>query len=189
MIIKDGTGKGYEAKVNSEGLIGVDAVVNSRQHHNSIEHAQSFQASSTTNIAAAKTDAFVMTNDGNSDIIVTYIRLMSIGAAAASSAAYFTIEVGGAYTSGGTAVTPTNMNVGNQKVATASVYSGATALTVDSNYVEIDRNYEANSMQSYNKDGSIVLTRGASLLITHTGSTAAGVAYARVSFYVAQDRT
>jgi len=185
MIIESGTGNGRFAKVNEENQLVTDAVVNSRQHHVSHVHAKAFQVSTNVNILASKQTIMSVTNDSAEDLVVTFIRIMSIGAAAASAAAFFTIEGGGEYTSGGAVLTPTNVNIGQQVVSSANVYSGTTTI-VDTNYTEIDRNYEANSMQSYNKDGSLVLTRGASLIITHTGSTAAGVAYTRLSFYMSE---
>lgn len=183
MRIESGTGNGREAAVNTENQLVTDAVVNSLQHHVSHVHSKAFQVSTFVNILASKQTLLNITNDSANDMIITYIRLMSIGAAAANSAAFFTLEGGGEYTSGGAALTPVNMNLGQQVVSSANVYSGSTPI-VDTGYTEFDRNYEANSMQSYNKDGSVILTRGSSLIATHTGSTAAGVAYARISFYM-----
>jgi len=183
MRICDGGGKGFEAKVNSELQLETNAVSNSNQHHVSQGHSKAFQASATVEIAASKVSLLLITNNDAEDLVVTYIRVMSIGAAAASAGAFFTLEGGGAYTSGGDTNMPVNMNIGQKVVANATLYDGGTAIVVDSEFVEFDRNYEANSMQSYNKDGSLILKQGASLLITHTGSTAVGTAYARVSFY------
>lgn len=184
MRIEDGTGKGYEVKVNSENQISVEAVVREAQHHASSSHALAFQVSANLAIAASKKNLLMLTNNNNSnDMVITFMRLMSIGAAAASAAAFFTIETGGTYTSGGDVVTPTNMNIGQSVLSSVNAFDGGTTI-VAADFTEIDRNYEANSMQSYNKSGAIVLKRGQSLLITHTGSTAAGTAYCRVSFYM-----
>lgn len=183
MIIQDGQGKGFEAGVNDEHQLLTRAVSESGQHHVSSSKQGAYQVSANLLIAAAKKNLLLITNNSAESLVITYIRLMSIGAAAANVGAFFTLEGGGNYTSGGDVATVVNMNIGQSKVAVGSFLDGGTAIVVDSDFVEFDRNYEANSMQSYNEDGSVILERGASLLITHTGSTAAGTAYCRVSFY------
>jgi hypothetical protein len=184
MRIEDGTGSGKKVKVNSLNQLSVSAVSSSRQHEASHEDQKAYQISANLLITNSKQNLLLITNNSTDDLIVTYIRVMSIGAAAANVGAFFTLEVGGSYSSGGTAVTPTNVSVGSSNSADATVYDGQSAITV-ADFTEIDRNYTANSMQSYSKDGSIVLPRGASFLVTHTGSTVAGTAYCRVSFYFA----
>ena len=182
MKIESGTGNGYEAEVSPENHLQVDAVAIPHQGYVSREHHRAFQASAAITIAASKVNLLLITNNSDLDLTVSYIRLMSIGAAAASETSYFTVEGGGSYTSGGDVNTPVNMNIGQNTLASVSIYDGGTAI-VAADFTEFDRNYEANSMQSYNKDGALVLKRGASIMITHTGSTVAGTAYCRVSFY------
>jgi len=41
-----------------------------------------------------------------------------------------------------------------------------------------------NTMNTYNKEGALVIGPGGMLSINHLGSAAQGVAYARVSFYL-----
>jgi len=185
--ILDGTGSGNEAKVDVENRLHTTSVSQSNQHHVSISESGSYQVSGEISIGTSDTGILYLENTSDThDLVVTFIRVMSIGAAAASSAAYFTLNVGGSYTSGGAAIVPTNMKVGSSTTASATAYDGTTPLVL-ANFTEIDRNYEANSMQSYNKDGSIVLGKGNSIAINHKGSTVAGEAYARISFYFEKD--
>ncbi|RLF67100.1 MAG: hypothetical protein DRN30_00715 [Thermoplasmata archaeon] len=185
MKIQDGAGKGYEVQVNSENQLKTSTVSESRQHHVSKEHQKAFQVSTNLSVTISKQNLLLITNDSSESLVVTYIRLMTVSADATNENAYFTLEGGGDYVSGGNSITPINMNIGQSREAVAIAYDGDTAIVVDSNFVEFDRNYTANSMQSYNKDGSLILPRGASLLITHTGSSTDGTVYARASFYFA----
>jgi len=183
MRIEDGTGNGYEVAVTAENYLRTDTIAKSLQHHISSSHSNAFQVSADLAIGTSLQNLLLITNDGDKDLVISFMRVMSIGAAAASEDAYFSILGGGAYVSGGTEITPVNMNIGQSNVAVATVYDGSVAIVDDGNFVEFDRNYEANSMQTYLKDGSLILKRGASLSVAHKGSTVAGNAYCRVSFY------
>lgn len=188
ITIKSGN-NGNVAGVDSNGRLLVSSNADPVQHVFSHRDQQSYQVSSSIAIAASEQNFLILTNDNPSlDMVITYIRVMSIDAAAANANAYFSIKLEGSYTSGGSELTPTNMYVGSATSADGSFY-GNGALTIGGSPVEIDRNYEANSMQSYNKQGSIVIPKGKSIVISHTGSTAAGTAYARVSFFMAPPKS
>lgn len=188
MKIEDGTGKGYVAKVTANNRLLTRALTVSHQHHisDTIEEAyQVVTSAGGVNIAASKQNILLVENTSDTrDMVITYIRLETIGAAAASASAFWTMEVGGLYSSGGTAVTPVNMHIGSSKNAQGLFYDGnGSAIVTTGTFNEIDRLYKANDQVIYRKEGSIVIPKNQSLLITHTGSTAAGVAYARVSFF------
>ena len=182
--IIDGSGKGYEAKVTSSNRLLTEALSVPIQHAVSHDKQQSYQVISTIDIAASKQYFLSVTNTSSTkDMIVTYIRVNSASAAATNEDAFFSIEVNGSYTSGGSAVIPTNVYVGSPNSADVEAY-GNGAITTGGTPLEIDRNYTANSMQSFSKEGSIVIPKNATIHIAHTGSTAAGTAYARISFYM-----
>ena len=115
-------------------------------------------------------------------MIITFIRLEAVGAAAAGAAAYFNIETGGDYASGGTVIVPTNMYTGSAVTATGGFYDASGgAIVTSGTFTQIDRTYKDDN--SYNKHGALILPKNSCLKISHKGSTVAGQAYCRVSFY------
>jgi len=182
--IEDGTGSGKLAKVNNENRLLVKAVTSENQHHVSEADHQAYQMSADIAIDITEQDLILIKNTSSTrNLIVTFIRLEVASAAAASEDAYFNVEIGGDYASGGTASVPINMNVGSGTSADGEFYdaSGA-AIVVSGTWNQIDRTYKDDN--SYNKHGSLILPKNACLKISHKGSTAAGQAYCRVSFYL-----
>lgn len=181
----NGTGDDREAAVGDHGL-EVSATTQSIQHIISHDNQNSYQVSGEIDIAASEKTVLVLTNTSSTrKVVVTYVRIQSIGAAAASSAAYFSIKTAGSRTSGGTLVTPVNMFSGSPKSASVSAYEGSgTDIVMSGSELEVDKNYSANTMQSYSKEGVLILDANQSVSITHIGSTIAGKAYTRISFYM-----
>jgi len=174
---------GNSVGVSSNNRLKTKAVSTSQQHFISHHDGLAYQASGEITIGTSDVPVlYLENNDSARDLVITYIRFQSIGAAVASETAYFTVSLSDSYTSGGDAVVPTQMNRSSPNVADAVCYDGNSSLTI-SGGVEIDKNYEANSMQSYNKEGTIILPKGQSISIWHKGSTVAGTAYARFSFF------
>jgi hypothetical protein len=182
MIIKDGTGSGSEARVINNRLV-TKAVTSPLQHVVSESSQQAYQVSADIAIATSEQNLLLVKNTSStSNIVLTYIRVQAAGAAAAGTAAYFNISVGGDYASGGTAITPTNMFVGSANAADGVFYDATgSAIVTSGTFTQIDRTYLDND--TYSKSGSLILAKGSSLLISHKGSTVAGQAYCRVSFY------
>lgn len=174
-----------EAKV---GEYGLETFSTSKSMQHTISHISqnAFQTSGLIDIATSEKTVLVITNTSpTKKLVVTYLRLSSIGADAASSTAFFAIKVSGIRSSGGTAVTPVNMFAGSPKEAPATAYEGSgTDIVMNGSELEIDRNYTANAMQSYGKEGVLILDTNQSVSVTHIGSTVAGKAYARISFYM-----
>lgn len=186
MKIEDGKGTGKLAEVNSENRLLVESISVSEQHNISKEDQESYQVEGEIDIATSEKTILVLTNTSNTkDAVVSFIRIMSIGAAAASASSYFNVKLGGGYSSGGTTVSPVNVYIDSPKDADVTAYEGSgTDIVMSGTPIQIDRNYTANSMQSYNKEGSIVIPKNSSVSITHLGSTIAGKAYARISFFM-----
>jgi len=183
MKTEDGTGNGYLMRVNKKNRATTTTVSISSQAQVSLEDAQSYQVSSDQAIGTTDVPVLYLENNSNSKyMVITYIRVQSAGAAATNENAYFTVKLGDSYTSGGADLVPKNMNQISGNQAEVVCKDGSASLTV-SGGTEIDKNYTANSMQSYNKEGSVVLGNSGSVSIWHKGSTIAGNAYARISFY------
>ena len=183
MKIQNGVGAGRLMKVDKKFRATVASTSISSQAQVSSDDAQSYQVSAEQSIGTADVPILYLENDSNSkNMIITYLRVMSAGAATQTATAYFTISLGDSYTSGGADLVPKNMNQTSGNKAEVVCKDGSAALTV-SGGTEIDKNFSANSMQSYNKEGSIVLGSGGAISVWHKGSTVAGNAYARISFY------
>jgi hypothetical protein len=185
LTIKDNTGKGYGLKVDSKNRMSTKTMSLSQQYVISNEEERAFQLVSEKAIAASEIKLLLLKNTSDTrDLVVSYIRLETIGAAAANVNAYWTIYTGGDYASGGTATTPINMNVGSA-IAAEGIFYDATASSIVTSGTQnvIDKTWEANTQIVYNQEGSLILPKNACLTISWTGSTAAGTARTRVSFY------
>lgn len=185
LTIKDNTGKGYGLKVDDKNRLSAKSMSLSQQYVISNEEERAFQVSSEKAIAASEIKLILLKNTSDSrDLVISYIRLETIGAAAANANAYWTVYTGGDYSSGGTATTPTNMNVGSAITAEGTFYD-ATASTITTSGTQnvIDKTWATNTNITYNKEGALILSKNSCLTISWTGSTAAGTARARVSFY------
>ena len=111
-FIDDGSGKGYKAKVNNRQQLTTESVSISEQHYRSLVDEAAFQVSQEISISNSEQSVLLIENtDADNDIVITYIRVMSIGAAASNASAYFEIKVGGNYSSGGSDLTAVNLNV------------------------------------------------------------------------------
>lgn len=185
LTIKDNTGKGYGLKVDSKNRASTKTMSLSQQYVISNEEQRAYQVSSEKAIAASEIKLLLLKNTSDTrDLVVSYIRLETIGAAAANVNAYWTVYTGGDYASGGTAVTPVNMNIGSAINAEGSFYDATASTIVTSGTLNaIDKTWVTNDNITYNKQGSLILPKNSCLTISWTGSTAAGTARARVSFY------
>ena len=185
MRIQGSGAESLYANVTEHGL-NVDAVTSSSQYIASHVNSDAYQVEGTINIAATEKTALVIKNtSATKQMIVTYIRSNSVGAAATNVLAYYNIKLGGEYSSGGTAVIPVNMKADSPKDAPVEAYEGSgTDIVMGGTPLQIDRNYISNSMEKYGKEGVLIIPTNSSVSITHKGSTVAGIAYARVSFYM-----
>ena len=186
MRIEDGLGKGFYAEVNSDGELKVQSIADTPQHQASHKFGDAYQIlSDGISISTTEQPVLFLKNIHNTkDLVITYIRFESIGAAAASIDSNFKVKVQGTYTSGGVSSNPINVNLGSNKSAQCDSYNGGSSLIIgETNSKIIDVNYQANSMQTYNKQGALILNTGDSIYITHKGSTVAGNIFARISFY------
>jgi len=186
MTIKDGTGSGYEASVNSFHLLAVNSVSRSIQQWISSERGDAYQALGTVSLSAATLPVIWLQNDDpDRNMVITYIRMQLVGPTGGTSLPvstnYFRIGLGRTYSSGGSAVTPVNLNTGSGNEASITAYHNGPTLT--GTIKEFDRWYPSNSdMITFNKEGSIVIPQGGSIEVDYIGDHTGGIAYARVSF-------
>ena len=186
MFLDDGKGRGYKSQVDKNLRMHVKAFSVNEAHAVSADELNGYSFLSSKAIAASEIKLLLIKNTHASKVIViNRIELETIGAAAANASAFWTVYTGGDYASGGTAVTPVNMHVGASPTATGSFYDATASTIVTSGTLStIHKTYVANDRLTLDDSGMIVLPRNATLTISHTGSTAAGVAQAHVEFYV-----
>jgi len=185
MKIQDDTGTGMGAKVDKDNRLHTRSISVSQQHAISSIDKQAFQTVSTKAIATSSQNILLLKNTSDTmDLVITYIRLATAGAAATNATAFFTVSIGGDYASGGTAIVPVNMYEGSSNAADGTFFDAtASNIVLSGTQNEVDRSHTANTEISYNKEGSLILPKNSILVISHIGSTVAGDAHARVSFY------
>jgi hypothetical protein len=183
MIIQDAT-TGNAASVNEDGQVAVEAEQQPFQHYNSLNRQLTFQAPYFgATITTGTEDLIHMANNNSSFVMaITFIRVQVItDATVPASTEYIQLGFGQEYASGGTAVTPVNVNVGNGNTSGVTAYGNNP--TVSGTFTEIDRWYlESNGKeQVYNKAGAVIVSNGQAFGIKLVG-TGSGVANVRVSY-------
>ena len=90
--IKDGTGLSYSAKVDSSNRLTTAAVTTSGQSYFSRINEDAYQVWGQVNIDTSSTPILYLENtSSNKDLVVTYIRVATAGAADTNPNAYFAI--------------------------------------------------------------------------------------------------
>jgi len=192
--IRDGKGKGFLAEVNSAGQLKTISEVHSIQHHVSRIHSLVFQTLDTYASVGNTTQTILHLKNDNSDktMVVTFVRMQAVnlagGTALPSINTYFQIGFGETYTSGGTALTPINMDNSSGNASSVTVYGDAP--TVGGTFTEFDRWYiESDSkMITFDKQGSVLLGKNNTMSIRLVTDHTSGTAYARVTFLLMGDR-
>ncbi len=186
VILKNNT-NGTTVGVSPENQLQVVAESKSLQHFISQEKQNTYQVIGTATIANATTTVLHLKNtDSERDLVISYIRVQTIDAASGtalpSANTYFDIGLDRTVSSGGSAVTPVNVNASSGK--TASVTATAAGPTMAGTFAEIDRWYcdaDAGS-NTFRKDGSIILGLNDTIEVRLTSDHTSGTAYARITF-------
>ena len=185
--IQDGKGRGFSAGVTPDNQLTVQSENHPHQHHESAVNGQVYQASyiMTGLSASATTNVLHIKNNSSvRSLCVTFIRLSNILAGTLpAAAANFEIGFGQTYTSGGTLVTPVQVNRGSGNVADATVYGNNPTLGGTFERLDYHTIKASGDDHVYNKEGSVILSQNKTMTIrvnTDTGNT--GQAYARVTF-------
>lgn len=172
-MIKDGTGKGYLAKVDDHGRLSVAANLISHMQHHALWHKNLYILNYNVTLPDAnETPLALFKNlDGTKDFEIYFADVSS------NAAVEVKWRFDDEYTSGGTAITPINTNRGSGATLSTSVvevYEGGTAgdLVLDStNGVQFHRTWQgANSSHHMNFEGSMIITSSKSASMTVTGA-------------------
>ena len=186
-MIQDGAGSGRAVKVNRDNNLSVHATSASQQHTNSESKGQAYQAWGLTDTLTSATIPILHLKNTSADkqLVVTFIRFQTIdNNVSAGVGEYFAVGFGRTYSSGGTEMTPVNLNTSSGNKAEATAYQSTPTLAGTN--VEIDRAYNKaeGEIVTFNKDGSIVVGPNDTIEFYYVGTSTAGVAYARCSFYM-----
>lgn len=183
----DGSGKGNRAKIDVDKRLWVDSRSAALQHEISYIDEEAFQVIGTATLASGTVVPLHITNDNqDKEVVITYIRHQIVdqasGTAFPNASCYFAIRYGTDYSSGGTTATPVNMHIGSSKVAGVTCYQ--TNPTLSGTAVEIDRWYTKaeGDMNTFNKEGALILKPGQSLDLAYIGDHTSGIVYTRLSF-------
>jgi hypothetical protein len=185
-IIEDGHGTANKAKVNSDGQLTTQAETHELQHHISRTEGQVYQTvgRETAITNATQTILHIKNTSTTQLFTVSYIRVQLVGetggTAVPDPATYFQFGFGRTYGSGGTAVTPINMNRTSGNVASLTAYNDSP--TMAGTFTEIDAWYpDGDNMHVFNKHGSLLLGFNDTFEIRLVTDHTAGLAYARIT--------
>jgi hypothetical protein len=186
MKIESGIGNGRWAAVDKGNRLSVASESFPYQHIISKDEEQAYEVSGTATLASGTVIGLHIKNTSSSrNMVVTYIRHQIVdpagGTALPNASCYYTINSSGSYTSGGSTVTAVNVSVGSGNVAEVEAYDSNPTIAVGT---EIDRWYtkaEAD-MNSYNKEGALIIQPGQSIYVAYVGDHTSGVFYNIVEF-------
>lgn len=153
-------GDGTLLGITKEHQIKARSESHELQHHVSWFAEEAYQAISvdTGITAATQTLLHIKNTSATKNLVLSFVRMQAITNTASKPVVgeYFEMGLGRTVDSGGTVVTPVNVNALSGKVADA-VLTGIDP-TMAGTFTAIDRWYnESNNEQTYNKHGSIIL--------------------------------
>lgn len=189
MKIESGTGNGRYAAVDNLNRLAVSSISLPRQHFVSKVDNNTYQIIGTATPANGTVNVLHLANNtSDKSYTITYIRSQIVdpagGTALPSAANYWQMGFGLSHSSGGSAVSAVNAFAGASKTPGATAYDSNPTLT--GTFDEIDRYYfkADGDVETYSKDGSVIIPPGRSLTARFVGDNTSGTVYTRFSFYV-----
>jgi hypothetical protein len=183
-IIKDGTGEGYLAKVDSDNFLHVSARTYTLMTNVSIRDQFAFSAIGTTQIVAnTEKTVLIIINNAASLIPVAVKSIVQSLQGESGKPVTFKGYVGKkTYTSGGTQITPANFYAGSSNILNVTIYqdNNPSDLVLGGVDYEFGRIFmETTGTTEFLFDGAMIIPPGGSGRVTVTGATgAAGTNYA-----------
>lgn len=185
-IIKDGTGKGYAAKVGSDNRLAVDAITETiREAAIASGDGYNLATGRLTLTSTNESAVFFFENqeDTNVEIVSVFINTSaSVGTlvGAQPELKIYRNPTGGTIVDDATdIITISNSNFGSNKVITANIYQGDEGKTLTGNTAVIDVPLPTRGAVTFFEfETTIVLPKGASYGISYkpeTGSTSVDV--------------
>ena len=178
---------GNQAFVSSDNQLFVQSENLSLQHYISRYRGQMYQAQFTDSGITNTTNVIghIKNDSSTLSLVLAYVRLQAVdlsgGTAVPSLSTYFTLNFDETYSSGGSAVTPVNMNRSSGNSADVIAYDSDPTLAGTA--VEFERLYVTDEGQpSYRKEGSIILGPNDTMSIKLVTDHTSGTGYCRLSF-------
>jgi hypothetical protein len=176
IIIEDGTGNGYTTQVSKENKLEVNAVTQTKEHYINHHEGQAYNVLFEITPSGAGDCFFYMKNSSENDLVIEGIWIKL----AAND--YIEIKIGDTGTaSGGTDVTPVNLNAGSGNVAEGTFQHGVdiTGLSGGSTALKLWHVSSAGSnYTNFNQDVFIPKNKILSLYIgTGTASISGGIVF------------
>ena len=166
--IVDGTGKGYEAKVDSDNRVHTFSVIEPEDKAAN-KNGYNWSLPFTTTPTGAGDYFFYMANTGNNDLLITDIRIYC------AAADRFTInKVTGtpSYAAGGT-ITPVSKNLGQLRTVTATIkYDTDTTGLTDGGKIYDIPTPVANTLVTLTTSANIIIPKGTAIAMKATTGTA-----------------
>lgn len=171
-VIKDGTGEGYMARVNSQNLLESHSVSTSEYVYESINDGDSFRILGTT-IIAAGVEKTVLIVINNSNDLLGIDRVTTSIQGQSGQPVTIRIYIGNAtVTAGGSSASPVNVNVTSSNAITITgTQNGPTIGGTDSKILEAY--LESTSIDRELADGAVCLGRSNSIRVTCQGGASA----------------
>lgn len=171
LTIKDGTGKGNKAKVNSENRLSTTAVTVTQQQLQSAQGNSYQLGSGVVNLTSASESAVLyVKNDDDRTLGLSGVNITSTAFTGSSSGVVLAkVYLLGTGLSSSTTNSPLNNNFGSSKSANVEVLAGAEAATVTNGtvvgafYIPVDTFFYT--------DIAWVLPKGSSVAVTLTPAT------------------
>ena len=169
MKIEGGTGNGYLAKVSKENKLEVSSVTASVEHHTNHKHGTAFNMLFSATPTGAGDCFLYVKNTSEEDMCIEGFTLHLV------ASEYIEFKLGDSGTAtGGSTVTPANLNSSSGNIATGTFENG-NDITGLSGGTTVDRIYHATSAgsTSYNFEQDIILPKnGVFTMYCETGTTA-----------------
>ena len=155
--IVDGTGKSFEAKVDSDNRLHVESLSYSSEHHanHSLGEAYTLDVSQTPTGAG---DYFLYLKNTSEDDMV--IEGFTIKVASAESIKW---DINPTGTAVGTSATPTNLNAGSGKAATGTFVTGNDITGLTTGSIAYTTWHTSTESKQYNFEQDIILPKNRTL--------------------------
>lgn len=168
MKIQDGTGKGFEVKIDSANRMLTESVVETEQLEAAVK-GDSYQVGSgpVTLTSANESAVLFFKNNEDKDLIITAANITS-SKQTGSTAGVFLVKIylEGSALSAGASQVPVNSNFGSNKALSATVTAGQEAATVTDGVA--NGSFYIQEAEFFNTDLAWVLPKGTSVSMSIT---------------------
>lgn len=186
MLLESGLGNGKLAGVDDDNRLITASFNIPFQHLIAKDYNKTFQVWGEATLASGTvTPIHIKNSSSDKVLVITYIRWQIVdeagGTALPNASNYWQLGFGPTYSSGGNAVTPVNMSGGATAISSLVAYQGNP--TLSGSLTVCDKHYakaEAD-MNTYNKEGAMLLLPGATMAAQFVGNQTSGTVYTRVS--------